>query len=69
MKNPTIDANGSKHWYNEQGQLHRENGPAWESYTGSKYWYNNGLPHREDGPAIELFDGEKHWYINGKQIQ
>jgi len=25
-----IDKNGDRYWYNEKGQLHRENGPAIE---------------------------------------
>jgi hypothetical protein len=52
---------------NEQGQLHRTDGPAIEWNDGSKEWYINGKRHREDGPAIE-FDGDhKSWYLNGKK--
>jgi hypothetical protein len=50
---------------NEQGQLHREDGPAVVYTNGNKYYYKNGLIHREDGPAIEFADGEKHYFING----
>jgi hypothetical protein len=47
------------------GKCHREDGPAVESYEGSRYWYLNGDLHREDGPAIEYSDGTRCWYLNG----
>ena len=60
------------------GKLHRENGPAYESYyeTGNilnRSWYINGERHRENGPAYESYseDGNiswRWWYINGKQL-
>ena len=51
---------------NDKGQLHREDGPAYEGNEGSKSWYLNGLLHREDGPAVEGADGSKFWYLNDK---
>lgn len=60
-----IDAFKIKHYYNELGQYHREDGPAIEHPDGTKHWYKNGLLHREDGPAIELENGEKAWYKKG----
>ena len=47
-------------------KLHRKDGPAIESASGSKEWWLNGKLHREDGPAIELADGTKEWWVNGK---
>jgi len=55
-------------YYNDFGQLHREDGPAIEYTTGGKRWYFNNLLHREDGPAAEFSDGSKFWYIRDKQI-
>jgi hypothetical protein len=49
---------------NEQGQLHREDGPAIVYNDGTKYYYRNGLIHREDGPAIEYKDGTVVYYTN-----
>ena len=63
----TVDNYGIKCWYNEQDQLHNEDGPAVEYKLGTKHWYINGKRHREDGPAIECADGIKAWYINGKR--
>ncbi len=62
----TVDNHGIKCWYNEQDQLHREDGPAVEWANGTKHWYHNGKLHREDGPAVEYANGDKHWYLNDK---
>lgn len=53
-------------WTNESGELHRLDGPAYESETYNA-WYINGKLHREDGPAVECANGDKAWYLNGKQ--
>jgi len=63
-QNPVIDKQGSKFWYNDRNELHREDGPAIEWFEGSKEWWINHKRHREDGPAIENSDGGKWWYIN-----
>lgn len=62
-------SNGSKKqevWYNETGQLHRDDGPAVVMYSQNaakiyEEWRKNGLIWKEDGPAvIEYFEsGEK----------
>ena len=54
-------------WY-LNGELHREDGPAIEYTSGSKYWYKNGKLHRLDGPAIEYANGDKRWYIEGNKL-
>ena len=58
--------NDRTEWYNLEGELHREDGPAFESIDGYKAWYKNGQRHREDGPAIECTNGTKEWYKNGQ---
>jgi len=67
MKNPDIDTVGTKRWYNEAGELHRDNDlPAVIYYWGDVSWYQNGLRHRKAGlPAIEYNNGIKCWYQNG----
>jgi hypothetical protein len=62
----TVDEYGTKRWFNENGKLHRLDGPAVESANGSKEWYQNGERHRLDGPAYEYADGDKFWYQNGE---
>jgi hypothetical protein len=66
QQQPTIDKHGNKRYYNEQGQRHRTDGPAWEGADGSKAWWVNGQRHRTDGPAIEWADGYKSWWVNGR---
>ena len=57
---------GSTYWVNNEGVLHRTDGPAYEYVDGGHGWYLNGKPHRTDGPAIEDVDGSRWWYLNGK---
>jgi hypothetical protein len=57
---------GAVIWRNEKNQLHRLDGPAYESTNGYKSWWLNGLRHRLNGPAVESPDGFKSWWLNGK---
>jgi hypothetical protein len=61
-----IDENGNKSWKNTNGDLHRLDGPAMETFIGTKAWYQNGKCHRLDGPAKEWYDGDKEWWRYGK---
>ena len=57
---------GTVRYFDAEGQLHRDGGPAVEWGDGTKIWYRDGNPHREDGPAVEYRDGTKEWYRHGK---
>ena len=63
----TVEDNGTTRWFNENGKLHRLDGPAVEWPDGTKMWYQNGLYHRLDGPAVEYADGYKEWWVEDKQ--
>jgi len=63
-----IDKHGNKFWYDDDGLMHREDGPAIEFTSGSKVWRIHGKLHREDGPAIEYIHGNRYWYYNDKAI-
>ena len=61
-------------WYNDEGQLHREDGPAWiqHNHDGHVFeaWYKNNIYHRVGAPASiikrnDLVIGET-WYENGE---
>jgi hypothetical protein len=54
-------------YYNNDNQLHREDGPAVERADGTKRWYINDKLHRIDGPAVEYPNGSKIWYQNDKR--
>ncbi len=45
------DMSDTRRWYNDQHELHREDGPAVDS-NSYKAWYINGQRHRTDGPAV-----------------
>lgn len=57
----------------EQGRLHRLDGPAIEDGKGSFVWYKDGLIHRDDGPAVMLVNEngttEEQFWMEGKQIE
>jgi hypothetical protein len=50
---------------NEDGELHRIDGPARIINGGIKQWWINGKLHRLDGPAIiDDESGRMEWYID-----
>jgi hypothetical protein len=73
MANPVIDKDGAKTWYNGNGLIHREDGPAvihkdgliYSITSGYQAYYMHGKRHKEDGPAYIHEDGSKSWWING----
>lgn len=58
----TIDVFDTKRWFNEDDLIHREDGPAIEFATGTKFWYIYGYCHRMNGPAIEYNWGDNEWW-------
>jgi hypothetical protein len=64
-------------YYNDEGKLHRIDGPAEEFFLKKniivrRRWYINGKLHRLDGPAVECFFEEGNgivecheWYQDG----
>jgi hypothetical protein len=63
----TVDEYDNIVYNNENGALHREDGPAFEEPDGYKAWYKNGKRHREDGPARIFSNGTEGYYLNGKE--
>jgi hypothetical protein len=62
-----VTADSTVRYYNKNGKLHNEDGPAIEYDDETKEWFVNGERHRLDGPAIERTDGGNSWYLNGKR--
>ncbi len=60
----TVDEDGDIKYHNENGELHREDGPAYEDKHGYKVWLIKGKYHREDGPAFEYTDGDVEYWLN-----
>jgi hypothetical protein len=48
------------------GQFHREGGPASINPDGYSEWWDNGDIHREDGPAIVRPEGTREWASRGQ---
>jgi len=59
---------GRNIWCLQNGEYHRDGGPAIEEANGIKRWYQQGKKHREDGPAVESADGTQQWWFKGKQL-
>lgn len=51
-------------YFDSEGLLHRQDGPAVEWLGGTKEWYIHGKLHRDDGPAIIKKDKEEYWFYN-----
>ena len=63
----TVRKNGRVEWKDQDGKLHREDGPALElPEKGGRAWYIHGKLHREDGPAMDGPLG-KSWYLKGRK--
>lgn len=56
---------GDNRSFDQDGKLHRLNGPAVEHPDGAKEWWLNGVRHRSDGPAVEWANGEVAWWFQG----
>jgi hypothetical protein len=54
-----------REYRDEQGRLHRENGPALIHANGSHKWYRHGVRHREGAPACVYVNGTRKWYQDG----
>ncbi len=68
---PIVDKDGTQRWFNNAGELHRENDmPAVIWADGSKSWFKNRKRHRDnDLPALVRADGTKEWWITGKFVR
>ena len=59
---------GARQYFNQDGLLHNENGPAIIDEVGSKAWIINGHYHREDCPAIMFKSGKNLYFYKGKRV-
>ncbi len=63
-----VDGSGTHFWHDQEGRLHRTDGPAIEWTNGDREWWVRARLHRIDGPAVERADGRCGWWINGREI-
>lgn len=59
-----VDEDGTVLYYNSEGKLHRETGPAAVYDDGLQQYWLNGKIHRDDGPAMIWPDGRQQYWIN-----
>lgn len=64
-----VTSNGTTYWHSDPGCkiFHRENGPAFESASGTKAYYQNDKLHRLDGPAVIFSNGDEEYWVDGVQ--
>ena len=61
----TIDSDGRETWLSGS-QVHRMDGPAVTTPSGTQLWYQNGQLHRDGGPAIVHPNGDWSWHHRGE---
>jgi hypothetical protein len=62
---PLTSHDGAQEWYDDEGELHREDGPARITKAGTKEWSKHGKRHRIDGPAVMQSNGRRSYWVNG----
>ena len=63
-------SHGDAYWLNDDGEFHRENGPAIEMADGTTIWMLRNKLHREDGPALIMPTKRiSYWYVNNEQYK
>jgi hypothetical protein len=63
---PTVECkNGDLFWY-QDGQFHREGGPAMQYANGNQFWYHKGQIHRDNGPSYEYANGDRMYTQHGQ---
>jgi len=55
-----------KFYYDDEGRLHREDGPALDFGDGIICWMHHGHTHRVGGPACVGYDGTEYYYQNSQ---
>ena len=60
-----VDRLGTRRYYNSEGKLHRDAGPAVVRADGAKFWYQNNQLHRDAGPAVVCEGVAKEWWFKG----
>jgi len=72
MTKHLIGKDGMEFWYDDETNLHRDNGlPAMVFLDGGEMYYQHGLLHRDNGPAVKYAERhhvEKEYWLHGKQV-
>jgi len=60
-----VSAYGGQEWW-QNGQWHRDEGPACICANGNHHWFQHNKLHRDNGPAVVRVNGSQYWYQNDK---
>lgn len=63
----TVD-DGTETWRDNDGLVHRDDGPAVTYSNGGEIWYQHGKLHRDGGPAVTYSNGSESWWHHGKEV-
>ena len=69
MAKRRYDRDGLVRWLDDEGLLHRVDGPAWVWPRGTQYWSRHGRFHFAHGPADLYADGTLAWYEDGQFLR
>ena len=61
-----VETLGKRYWVD--GELHREDGPAWIWPDGTFEWYKKGVLHNDFGPAVIDIDGTFEYWVDGNEV-
>lgn len=61
------DREDRKCWFNSDGQLDREDGPAVLWNDGVEVWMSKDKIHRDGGPAVTRLNGDRVWFRHGRR--
>lgn len=53
-------------YFNDDNDIHREDGPAIIERNGTEKWCQHGRLHRENEPAVVYPNGGKEWWYEGQ---
>jgi len=64
-----VNKDGTEHWFNSKGQIHREGDkPAYIDPDGHKEYWIKGKRHREKGPSVIFSDGRVQYWLEGRHL-
>ncbi|MCK9435796.1 MAG: hypothetical protein M0Q12_01150 [Synergistaceae bacterium] len=61
-----VDFKGNQHYYDNKGEYHNSEGPAFVGYDGSQQYFKHGKFHNDKGPAVVSPDGSVKYFIDGE---
>lgn len=64
----SVSVHVKEQWENQNGNFHREDGPAITLNSGKEYWYCDGLLHNGKGPSHLSKAGNPVYTLHGMPL-